>query len=359
MSRFLSDDLNRLLPYVPGEQPREAITLKLNTNEHPYGPSPHVLEAIGAAVNEDLRLYPDPLALGLRTAIAACLGVAIDQVFVGNGSDEVLAHVFRALFQRPGALLVPDITYSFYRTYAALFDVPLHVVPLAEDFSVSVDDYVGPHAQPVAGILLANPNAPTGIALEPAQIAAILRANPDVPVVIDEAYVDFSPHHAVPLLARHDNLVIVHTLSKSRALAGLRVGYALAGKAIVEGLDRVKNSFNSYPLDRLAQAGAIAALQDEDWFARSCTAIIETREALASRLREMGFEVLPSHTNFLFVRHPGHDAAALAAGLRQRGILVRHFTQARIAQFLRISIGRPEDSNLLCAALSTLVGAPD
>ena len=355
MSRFFSKDMEALLPYVPGEQPRETITLKLNTNEHSHGPSPKAIAAIRAATGDDLRLYPDPTARGLCEAIADSQGVHADQVFVGNGSDEVLAHIFRGLFQREGALLLADITYSFYRTYAALFGVQARLIALADDFTIRVEDYLGPHDAPVAGIIIANPNAPTGIALEPAQIARILAANPDVPVVIDEAYVDFSRHHCASLLARHDNLVIVHTLSKSRALAGLRVGYALASADIVAGLNRVKNSFNSYPLDRLAQAGAIAAMRDQAWFDRACADVIREREALARRLQSMGFQVLPSQTNFLFVRHPDHDAADLAAALRRHGILVRHFSQERIAQFLRITVGLPEQCAMLCDALAGIL----
>src|SRR5690625_3465168 len=297
-----------LVPYVPGEQPQEPIDLKLNTNEHPYGPSPKALDAIRQAAQDSLRLYPDYSALTLRQSIAELYGLHADQVFVGNGSDEVLAHIYRALFQRDCVLLVPDITYSFYRTYSAFFQVRQKLIPLADDLSISVDDYTAQHDEAVAGIIFANPNAPTGLALGLEDIAAILRAHPDVPVVVDEAYVDFGAQTAVPLLKDFDNLVVVQTLSKSRALAGLRVGFAIASKEIVQGLIRVKDSFNSYPLDSLAQAGATASIRDVEYFHKSCDAVVRAREELSEGLRELGFDVLPSMTNFVFVRHSAYDA---------------------------------------------------
>lgn len=357
MSRLLSDTLADLIPYVPGEQPQEPISLKLNTNEHPYGPSPRAIEAIKRAADDHLRLYPDYSAQELRSAIAQLHGIDPDQVFVGNGSDEVLAHIYKALFQRQGVLLVPDITYSFYRTYSALYQVQQQLVPLADDFSIRVADYTGPHAQPVAGIIFANPNAPTGIALGLDDISAILAANPDVPVVIDEAYIDFGAESAVSLLDRFDNLVVVHTLSKSRALAGLRVGFAMAGKDIVSALLRVKDSFNSYPLDRLAQAGAVASIQDTEHFATSRQAVIDARSYLSGELAKLGFDSLPSQANFVFVSHPDHEATAIAQALRARGILVRHFNQPRIKNYLRITVGTLDECQRLCRALSEIVVA--
>ncbi|NYT66545.1 histidinol-phosphate transaminase [Alcaligenaceae bacterium] len=356
MSRFLSDHVADLTPYTPGEQAVIPNLLKLNTNEHPYGPSPRALAAIQAATTDSLRLYPDYSALALRTAIAKLHGLQADQVFLGNGSDEVLAHVFDGLLQhgkRP--LLMPDITYSFYRTYCKMYDIQPELVPLAEDFSIRVADYTVPRGVQPAGIIFANPNAPTGLALSLADIEAIARANPDIPVVVDEAYVDFGAESASALLGRYDNLVVIHTLSKSRALAGLRVGFALASKAIVDGLIRVKDSFNSYPLDSLAQAGALASIQDEDYFQTSCKAVIDARTGLGQELAKMGFNVLPSAANFVFVRHPDHDAATIAADLRKHGILVRHFTVARIEQFLRITVGTPDDCARLCNTLKTVL----
>lgn len=354
MSRFFSNTLADLVPYVPGEQPREPIDLKLNTNEHPYGPSPMALQAIAQATGDGLRLYPDYSSLALRQSIADLHGLDADQVFVGNGSDEVLAHIYKALFQREGVLLVPDITYSFYRTYSAFFQVRQELIPLADDLSISVADYTAPRSEPVAGIIFANPNAPTGLALGLDDIAAILRAHPDVPVVVDEAYVDFGAQTAVPLLKEFDNLVVVHTLSKSRALAGLRVGFAMASNEIVQGLIQVKDSFNSYPLDTLAQAGATASIRDTDHFQKSCDAVIQARTELSAGLADLGFEVLPSMANFVFVRHTAYDALLISQALRRRGILVRHFSQPRIEHYLRITVGTPDQCRRLCNTLAEI-----
>ncbi len=356
MSRFLSDHVADLTPYTPGEQAVIANLLKLNTNEHPYGPSPRALAAIQVATADSLRLYPDYSALPLRTAIADLHGLQPDQVFLGNGSDEVLAHVFDGLLKhgdRP--LLMPDITYSFYRTYCKMYDIQPELVPLGDDFSMRVSDYTEPRSVRPAGIIFANPNAPTGLAMSLADIEAIVSANPDIPVVVDEAYVDFGAESASALLSCYDNLVVIHTLSKSRALAGLRVGFALASKAIVDGLIRVKDSFNSYPLDSLAQAGALASILDTDYFQASCNAVINARNDLDKQLTAMGFQVLPSAANFVFARHPEHDAAAIAAGLREHGILVRHFTLPRIQQFLRITVGTPDDCARLCNTLNNIL----
>lgn len=355
MSRLFSDTLADLIPYVPGEQPQEEIELKLNTNEHPWGPSPRVLEAIKQAADDGLRLYPDASSSGLRQAIGELHDIHPDQVFVGNGSDEVLAHIYKALFQRDGVLLVPDITYSFYRTYSAFFQVQQELIPLADDLSLNVAEYTAKRSEPVAGIIFANPNAPTGLALTLEEIALILQAHPDVPVVVDEAYVDFGAQSAVKLLDQFDNLIVVHTLSKSRALAGLRVGFAMASKKIVQGLIRVKDSFNSYPLDRLAQAGATASIQDVDYFRKSCETIVQAREAMSADLIRLGFEVIPSLTNFIFVRHPAYDAMWISQALRERGILVRHFSQPRIDQHLRITVGTFEQCGRLSHALAKII----
>ncbi|GAB2903383.1 histidinol-phosphate transaminase [Paralcaligenes ginsengisoli] len=356
MSRFWSDHVADLAPYTPGEQPGISDLLKLNTNEHPYGPSPRVVDAIKAATDDRLRLYPDPAATALREAIAALCDVEADQVFLGNGSDEILAHVFNGLFRKAGRpLLMPDISYSFYRSYCRLYQVPHEIIPLAADFSIRVADYTARRDVPAAGIIFANPNAPTGIALGLAEIELILKANPDSAVVVDEAYVDFGAQTAIPLLARYDNLVVIQTLSKSRSLAGLRVGFALAGKQVVNGLLRIKDSFNSYPLDRLAQVGALAAIQDTAYFEQTRQAVIAAREQLVARLTELGFDVLPTLANFVFARHPAHSALSLSQALRERHILVRHFRQERIEQFLRISVGTPGECERLCNALSEIL----
>ena len=356
MSRFWSDHVQNLSPYAPGEQPKVDNLLKLNTNEHPFGPSPRALEAIRAATNDNLRLYPDNDATALRHAVAALHGIEAVQVFPGNGSDEVLAHIFNGLFRhgdRP--LLMPDVTYSFYRSYCKLYDIPSRIIPLADDFSIRVSDYIGPHPVTPAGIIVANPNAPTGIALSLSDIRNIAMANPDVPVVVDEAYVDFGADSAVALLPECANIIVVHTLSKSRSLAGLRVGYAMAGKDIIDGLMRVKDSFNSYPLDTIAQAGAIAALQDTAHFDKTRLAVIQVREFLVQQLQTLGFQVLPSSANFVFARHPEHDGTALSRALRAQGVLVRHFGIARIDQFLRITVGTQADCDRLCKTLSEIM----
>jgi histidinol-phosphate aminotransferase len=348
MSRYWSAVVRGLTPYVPGEQPKLPNLVKLNTNENPYGPSPNVLEALRGETGDSLRLYPDPNADRLKAAVAAYFGVAPKQVFVGNGSDEVLAHVFLGLLKHDQPLLFPDITYSFYPVYCGLYDVAYETVPLTEAFEIRPADY----SRPNGGIIFPNPNAPTGRLLALDAIEQILEANPYSVVVVDEAYVDFGGATAIPLVDLYDNLLVVHTLSKSRSLAGLRVGFAVGHPALIEALERVKNSFNSYPLDRLAIAGAAAAFADRAYFTRTCQLVIDSREALVAALQQQGFEVLPSAANFVFARHPQQDAAALAAGLREHGVIVRHFKQARIAQFLRISIGTPEQNQALLDALA-------
>ena len=356
MSRLWSDHVAELSPYVPGEQAKLDKLLKLNTNEHPFGPSPRVLEAIRQAATDDLRLYPSYSAQELREAVAQVHGVQPANVFLGNGSDEVLAHVFSALFMRGvRPVLLPDVTYSFYTTYCSYFGVPADVVPLREDFTLDVQDYVRERTLKPAGIIFANPNAPTGIPLGLDKVEAILAANPDTAVVVDEAYVDFGGESAVGLLARYDNLVVIQTMSKSRALAGLRVGYALASADVIQALERVKDSFNSYPLDTLAQAGALASLRDPDYFQRQCQAVIDAREQLRGELEQMGFQVLPSKTNFLMATHPAHPASGIQQALREQGILVRHFRQPRIDQYLRITVGSPEQCARLCASLRQIL----
>jgi histidinol-phosphate aminotransferase len=348
MSRFWSDLVHELQPYVPGEQPRVADLVKLNTNESPIGPSPRVLAAIQAEAADTLRLYPDPQAMRLREALAAYHHVKIEQVFVGNGSDEVLAHAFAALLKHDAPLLFPDISYSFYPVYCRLFGIRGETVPLDAALRVNIADY----RRPAGAIILANPNAPTGVALSRADIAALLDEHPDLPVVIDEAYVDFGAESVIPLVADYPNLLVVHTMSKSRALAGLRVGYAIGDVALIEALTRVKDSFNSYPLGRPAQAGAIAALEDEAYFQHSRDLVIAGRERLAEGLVRLGFEVLPSAANFVFARHPARAGAVLAAGLRQQAVLVRRFDAPRIGDYLRITVGTDAQTDRLLSALT-------
>jgi len=351
MSRYWSRLTHELKPYVPGEQPRMAELVKLNTNESPLGPSPRALAAISAEAADTLRLYPDPQATALRTALAAYHGVRPEQVFVGNGSDEVLAHAFAALLKQDAPLLFPDITYSFYPVYCRLFGIACETVPLDQAMRIRVADY----RRPAGALILPNPNAPTGIALSRAEIATLLDEHPDIPVVIDEAYVDFGAETAIPLVASHPNLLVVQTMSKSRALAGLRVGYAIGDADLIEALSRVKDSFNSYPLGRPAQAGAIAALQDDAYFQRSRSSVIAGRERLDRGLVRLGFEVLPSSANFVFARHPAHQGGQLAAALRQRAVIVRHFPAPRISDYLRITVGTDAQIDRLLSALSEIV----
>jgi histidinol-phosphate aminotransferase len=353
MSRFWSSLTHELRPYVPGEQPRMAELVKLNTNESPYGPSPRALEAIRGEATETLRLYPDPQAIALRAALAAYHGVRPEQVFVGNGSDEVLAHAFAALLKHDAPLLFPDITYSFYPVYGRLFGITCEAVPLDPAMRIRVSDY----RRAARARINPPPNAPTGIALSRAEIATLLDEHPDVPVVVDEAYVDFGAESAIPLVASHPNLLVVQTMSKSRALAGLRVGYAIGDAGLIEALTRVKDSFNSYPLGRPAQAGAIASVEDEAYFQRSRARVIEGRERLNGGLVGLGFEVLPSAANFVFARHPAHRGAALATALRQRAVIVRHFTASRISDYLRITVGTDEQIGRLLSALSDILGS--
>jgi len=350
MSRFWSPVVQNLSPYVPGEQPRQDGVVKLNTNENPYPPSAHALAAIASAADR-LRLYPDPSALALRETIAAHYDVAPEEVFVGNGSDEVLAHAFQALLKHDAPLLFPDITYSFYPVYCSLYGIRYEEVRLDAAMGVEIADY----RRPCGAIILPNPNAPTGIGLSRETIGRLLAEHPDQPVVIDEAYVDFGGESAVPLVARHDNLLIVQTLSKSRALAGLRVGFAIGQRPLIEALERVKDSFNSYPLDCLAIAGAAAAIKDGAWFAETRQRIMASRQSLVRDLSELGFEVLPSVANFVFARHRGHSGADLAARLRERGVLVRHFRKPRIEDFLRITVGTEEQCSRLIAVLRDLI----
>lgn len=347
MSRFWSPIVAQLSPYVPGEQPKRTDVLKLNTNENPYGPSPRALAAIREAASERLRLYPDPQATQLRAAIAARHRVQSEQVFVGNGSDEVLAHAFLGLLKHDGPLLFPDVTYSFYPVYCGLYGIAFEPVPLDSAMRVRIREY----DRPSGAVILPNPNAPTGIALPRDQIAALAGAQPDRVVVVDEAYVDFGAESAVPLIAEHANLLVIQTLSKSRALAGLRVGFAIGQRELIEALERVKDSFNSYPLDQLAIAGATAAIEDEAWFEDTRSRIMGSRTSLTEALQGLGFEVLRSQANFVFARHPGQAGGAVAAALRDRGVLVRHFRNERIQDFLRITIGTPEQCERLIAVL--------
>ena len=350
-SPFWSTGIDQLKAYVPGEQPQTEGWVKLNTNECPYPPSPLALAAIRDATSDKLRLYPDPNGTALKGAIAKQFGLGVDHVFLGNGSDEVLGHAFLGLLKHALPILYPDVSYSFYPVWCGLYGIASKQVPLNADFAVEVADY----AQPNGGIVLPNPNAPTGTALSLDQLRRLLQANRQSVVLIDEAYVDFGAESAAALIPEFDNLLVVHTLSKSRALAGLRVGFALGHPALIEALARVKDSFNSDPLDRLALAGAQAAIEDTAYLAELTAAVIGSRDWLVAELTLLGFATLPSQANFIFTRHASRPAPELLAQLREQKILVRHFTQARIANHLRISIGTQAECELLVQALQRIL----
>lgn len=344
--RFWSPEVRELEPYVPGEQPKIQNLLKLNTNENPYPPSPKVVEAVQAVLTHQadaLRLYPDPDATALKHAIAKQQNIEVSQVFVGNGSDEVLAHIFKAFFLQDEPILYPDITYSFYPVYSQFFGTKTKEIPLNDNFEIEVKDYV----QPNGGVIITNPNAPTSIALGLPEIEQILKANPNRVVVIDEAYVDFGAESAVSLVNRYENLVVCQTTSKSRSLAGLRVGFAIAQSHLIAALEAVKNSFNSYPIDRFAIAAAVASFEDQTYFEEQCQKVISSREKLVDELTALGFKVLPSKANFIFASPPSHDAGQLAQQLREQGIIVRYFNKPRINQFLRITVGTDEQNERL------------
>lgn len=350
--------MNGLSPYTPGEQPKIEGLIKLNTNENPYPPSAKAVAALQGVGIDALRLYPDPESLALKEAIGQSLGVGPDHVFVGNGSDEVLAFVFQGLLAgrenlrvaNRSSLVFPDITYSFYPSYCALYGIDYALLPLEEDLGISLQKL--PSA--ARAVIFPNPNAPTGRALPRDEIEAFVCDHAQTMVVIDEAYVDFGAQSCVPLTLKYPNILVTQSFSKSRALAGLRVGFAIGNPSLLDALNRIKNSFNSYPLDRFAQAGAAAAIQDHEWFEANRAKVIASRERMMQGLQGLGFEVVPSMANFVFAKHPKHDGAALAQFLRERKILVRHFAKPRIDQYLRITVGTDAQVEALLKALSGL-----
>ena len=351
MSRYWSRVTSGLTPYVPGEQPPDQRLVKLNTNESPYPPSPAVRKALSDVGDDDLRRYPDPESCALREAIASRNGLQPQSVFLGNGSDEVIALCFMSLLKHDLPLYFPDISYSFYPVWAGLFEIAYEKVPVCDDFTIDPSAY----PEKNGGIIIPNPNAPTGILMNLDSIRFLLERCRDSVVVIDEAYIDFGGESAARLIPDFDNLLVVQTMSKSRSLAGLRVGYAMGDPALIEGLSRVKNSFNSYPLDVLAQRAALAAIGDEEYFAECCRRIIDSRQKLTKGLVARGFDVLPSYANFVFARHPDAPAKSVFHGLREHGIIVRHFERERIDNFLRISVGADEENNALLEALDELI----
>jgi histidinol-phosphate aminotransferase len=351
MNELWSDSICGLKPYRPGEQPPIGQLIKLNTNENPYPPSPAVLDALRSAANDNLRLYPDPEGKALKQTIADIHGLNQANVFLGNGSDEVLAHTFLALLKHELPILFPDVTYSFYPVYCALYGIKYQTVPLDGNFQVNIEDFERRNG----GIVLSNPNAPTGAALSVSQLRRLVEHSQGCVVVIDEAYVDFGAESAIPLVKDFPNVLVIQTLSKSRSLAGLRVGFAVGAPGLIEALNLVKNCFNSYPLGRLPLAGAEAALRDREYFEKTRQRIIRSRDFLAKELVSLDFYVVPSKANFLFVRHASYAAKEIQQQLRERKIVVRHFPQQRIAEFLRISIGTPEECKALLRALQEIL----
>ena len=351
MKDFWSSRIRNLTPYTPGEQPKERKFIKLNTNENPYPPSPEVLKAVTAAVDDRLKLYPDPDSSRLVAALAKRYRVRENQVFVGNGSDEVLAFAYQAFFEPGGTIVFPDITYSFYPVFADMNAVRYRTVPLREDFTLPVEQMLGDND----GVVVCNPNAPTGVELPQAELRRILEGNPEVVVIVDEAYIDFGGTSALPLLAEYPNLLVVQTMSKSRALAGMRVGFAFGSENLIQALNCTKNSINSYTMDQLAIVAGMAAVEDDAYFRRRCAQVAATRDKTAERLRERGFTVLPSRSNFLFITHRTVPAVKLFWALRERGILVRYFNLPRIDNYLRVTMGSEEDMETFCETITELV----
>lgn len=350
MSQYWTSLVQQLDPYVPGEQPQDQQYVKLNTNENPYPPSPASIEAINNYDKDRLKLYPDPESTALRRALAERFAVNIENVFMGNGSDEVLAHSFQAFFKHDKALLFPDISYSFYPVYCSLYNIKYQPVALSDDFTIEVEDY----AVENGGIIFPNPNAPTSKLMPLDQIEQLCQNSNSV-VIVDEAYIDFGGESAIPLTSIYDNLLVIQTFSKARSLAGLRLGYAIGHADLIEGLNRIKNSFNSYPIDSIAQAAAIASLKDEDYFQESRRQIMHTRDSLTRHLGKMGFEVLPSAANFVFARHPIHTASDLYLELKKQGVLVRYFNKPRIDNYLRITVGTDAEISILCKRLQQIL----
>tara|TARA_R110002072_G_scaffold90500_8_gene202512 strand:- start:17613 stop:18674 length:1062 start_codon:yes stop_codon:yes gene_type:complete len=351
MSQFWSPIVHTLTPYVPGEQPKASKLIKLNTNENPYGPSPKTLDVLKAQADDRLRLYPDPNASDLKEAIAKYHHIKTEQVFVGNGSDEILAHAFLGLLKKDKPLLFPDISYSFYPVYCGLYEINFQTIPLNDQFEIEAKTY----AIENGGIIFPNPNAPTGRILALCEIEEVLKSNTQSVVVVDEAYIDFGGETAITLVDKYPNLLVTQTLSKSRSLAGLRVGFAVGHPDLIEGLERVKNSFNSYPLDCFAINGAVAAFEDQAYFANCCEKIISNREKLIKEMQTLGFETIPSSANFIFTKHKDKRAADIAAYLREKSIIVRYFNQPRIDNYLRITIGTEAECRSLIEALKTYI----
>lgn len=351
MSKYWSEITKSIEPYVCGEQPKDRKYIKLNTNESPYPPSPKVLEAIKNAANGDLRLYPDPDCDELRKTIAEYYNLSKDEIFIGNGSDEVLAFSFLTFFNTNETIIFPEISYSFYPVYAGLYNLNYKLAKLEDDFSIPIGEF----AEKNGGVIIPNPNAPTGRCLDTESIKRILNYNSNKVVIIDEAYIDFGGNSVVGLIKEYDNLLVIQTLSKSRSLAGIRVGFAMGNKELIQGLNRVKNSFNSYTIDRVAAAAAVSAIKDKEYFTQCVTKVINTRERIIKTLNALGFNVVPSKANFIFITHKDYEASDLFAKLREKSVLVRYFNKDRINNYLRVSIGSDEEMDFFIEKLQEII----
>lgn len=352
MSKFWSKVVHGLTPYIPGEQPKLSNLIKLNTNENPYGPSPKVIAAIKEFTDDTLRLYPDPNSEALKKSIADYFNVKANQVFVGNGSDEVLAIAFQALLKHDAPILFPDITYSFYPVYCKLFEIDFKAIPLNDLFEIALNDYLTPNG----GVIFPNPNAPTGIPLTLKQIEAFLDRNNDSVVIVDEAYVDFGTESVISLTEKYNNLLVTHSFSKSRSLAGLRLGYAIGHPDLIEALIRVKDSFNSYPIDRLGLIAGIESFEDDSYFKNTCHKVIKTKLNFVDKLKVLNFSVLPSGANFVFAKHNSLDGKIIVSKLRDHGIVVRRFDNPiRISSYIRFTIGSDEEMQVLLETLKLIL----
>ena len=350
LSRFFSQKYATLVPYTPGEQPKDQVFIKLNTNESPFPPSP-CAQANARAAAEDLHLYSDPECRALVQAAAKTWGVAEDEILFTNGSDEILNFAFMAFCDR--GVVFPDITYGFYRVYAKLNGIPFTEIPLKEDFSIDIRDYCGVGK----AIFIANPNAPTGLCLPLHDIETIVKSNPDTVVVIDEAYIDFGGESAVPIIHKYDNLLVTQTFSKSRSMAGARLGLGIGCKALIRDLNTIKYSTNPYNINRMTMAAGIGALEDEEYFRNNCRAIMENRVWTAARLKELGFTLTDSMANFLFARHDAISGKTLYLKLREQGILVRHFDVPRLTDYIRITVGSKTQMDAFVAAVEKILQA--
>ncbi len=350
MSRFFSKKYEKLVPYTPGEQPQDMQYIKLNTNESPFPPHPAVAKAVAGEI-EKLRLYSDPDSKVLTALLAEQYGVAPEQVMLTNGSDDVLNFAFMAFCNADRPAVFPDITYGFYKVFAEINAVPYTQIPLKEDFSVDISDYCGVGKT----VFIANPNAPTGVALSRDAIEEIVKSNPDSVVVIDEAYVDFGADSAVPLIAKYDNLLVVQTFSKSRSMAGARLGMAIGSKALIGDLNTLRYSTNPYNINRMTAAAGIATLQNSDYTVKNCQTIMKNRADTVKALQALGFTLTYSKANFLFAAHPAIDGKTLYQKLKQRGVLVRHFDKPRISPYIRITVGTAEQMKALITTIGEIL----